>query len=282
MTSRVTVDGRQVRYRVTGAGAPVVLLHGISRSLEDWAEQHDLLSDRYRVHSVDLPGYGWSEPLSEPCTLPALAHFVVDFLDAIELTEPVHLVGHSLGGAVAMQVAVQTPHRIASLVLVNSAGFGREVTITLRLLAIRPLGRLLLWPSRYGARRVERSLFHDPAFVTEARIEHTFALAQRPHAAKVLLETARSLGTFRGVRRQWREALLRGLAELDIPTLIVWGEHDRILPAAHLDAARVHLPRAQTHLFAHTGHMPHIEQAEAFSQLISASSSGTTGSRALG
>ena len=267
-TSRITVRGRQVRYRVDGAGPPVILLHGIGRSLEDWIEQHELLQARHRVYSMDLPGYGWSEPLAEPYTLPALARFVAGFLDAVQVAEPVHLVGNSLGGAVAMQLAVDAPDRIASLALVNSAGFGREVTIGLRLLAIRPLGRLLLRPSRYGARQVERSLFHNPAFVTQARIEHAFALAQRPHAAKVLLETTLNLGTICGVRPQWRKTLLRALAELEVPTLIVWGDRDLILPAAHLNAARAHLPRAQTHLFPNTGHMPQIERADALRQLL--------------
>lgn len=252
-----------------GAGRPVILLHGIGRSLEDWTEQHELLRGRHRVYSVDLPGYGESEPLVEPYTLPTLARFVADFLDAVEIVEPAHLVGHSLGGAVAMQLAVHAPDRVASLVLVNSAGFGREVTIALRLLAIRPLGRLLLRPSRGSARRVERSLFCDPAFVTQGRVEHTFALAQRPHAARVLLETVRSLGTFRGARPQWRQTLLRAVTDLDIPTLVVWGDRDLILPAVHLDAARALLPHAHTYLFPDTGHMPQIERAEAFSQLVS-------------
>jgi pimeloyl-ACP methyl ester carboxylesterase len=268
VTSQVTVRGRRVRYRVDGAGTPVVLLHGLGRSLEDWTEQHELLRDRYRVHSVDLPGCGWSEPLDEPHSLPALARFVVDFLDAVQITEPAHVVGNSLGGAVAMLMAVHAPDQVASLVLVNSAGFGREVTIALRVLAIRPLSRLLLRPSRYRARQVERGLFHDPAFVTEARVEHAFALAQRPHAATVLLETIRGLGTIRGVRLQWRQTLLRAVADLDIPTLVVWGDRDLILPAAHLHAARAYLPSAQAHLFPDTGHMPQIERAEAFSQLV--------------
>ena len=266
--STVTVRGRQVRYRVDGTGTPVILLHGIGRSLEDWTEQHELLRARHRVYSMDLAGSGQSEPLDEAYTLPALARFVVDFLDAVKIAEPAHVAGNSLGGAIAMQLAVDVPDRVASLVLANSAGFGREVSISLRLLAIRPLGRLLLRPSRYGARRIERSLFHDPVFVTQARVEHTFALAQRPHAARVLLETARALGTIRGVRPQWRTTLLRSLAELDIPTLILWGDRDLILPAAHLNAARTHLPHAQAHLFPDTGHMPQIERAEAFSELL--------------
>ncbi|HZS22831.1 MAG TPA: alpha/beta fold hydrolase [Pseudonocardiaceae bacterium] len=278
-TSYLTVRGRQVRYRVEGTGTPVILLHGIGRSLEDWTEQHELLRARYRVYSLDLAGSGWSEPLDEPHTLATLARFVAGFLDAVGVAEPVHVVGNSLGGAVAMQLAVDGPHRVASLALVNSAGFGREVTIGLRLLAIRPLGRLLLRPSRLSARQIVRSLFHDPAFVTPARIEHTLTLAQQPHAAKAYLEIARALGTVRGVRPQWRKTLLRSLAELDIPTLIVWGDRDLILPAVHLNAARTHLPRAQVHLFPDTGHMPQIERAEAFSQLLETlwASAGHTG-----
>ena len=267
-TSEIMVGGRRVRHRVDGAGPPVVMLHGIGRRLEDWSEQHELLQDRFRVYSVDLAGFGGSEPLTEPYTLPALASFVEDFLDGVEVAGPAHLVGNSLGGAVAMQVAVEAPRRIASLVLVDSAGFGREVSLGLRLLAIRPLGRLLLRPSRPGARKVERSIFHDPAFATDARIEHAWWLAQRPHAARVLLEISRSLGTLRGVRPQWRQRLLEGVAELEIPVLVVWGSSDRILPAAHLNAAAARLPHARTHLFDDTGHMPQIERADAFSRLV--------------
>ena len=267
--SELTVGGRRVRYRVSGDGPTVVMLHGIGRSLEDWSEQHALLQQRFRVVSVDLAGFGGSEPLAEPCSLPAFAGFVEDFLDAGEVAGPVHLVGNSLGGAVAMQVAAQAPHRVTSLTLVDSAGFGREVSLTLRLLAIRPLARLLLrHPTWSGARQVERSIFHDPAFATDARIEHAHRLAHRPHAARVLLETARSLGTLRGVRPEWRQRLLGAVAELGIPVLVVWGSRDRIIPAAHLNAAAARLPHARTHLFEDTGHMPQIERADAFSRLV--------------
>jgi pimeloyl-ACP methyl ester carboxylesterase len=138
---RVAVRGAQARYRVGGEGEPVLLVHGIGRSLEDWTEQHAVLGRGYRVLSVDLPGFGRSEPLREPYSLPALASFLDGFLDAVGVDGPVHLVGNSLGGAVVMQLSVQAPHRARSLVLVNSAGFGREVALALRLLAVRPLGR---------------------------------------------------------------------------------------------------------------------------------------------
>jgi pimeloyl-ACP methyl ester carboxylesterase len=177
------------------------------------------------------------------------------------------VVGNSLGGAIAVQLSVHVPDRVKSLILINSAGFGREVTIALRLLAIRPLGRLLLRPSATGARRTVRSLLHHPAFVTDARVQHALGLATKPHGVAVLLESARSLGTFRGVRRRWREELLITVAANAKPALVVWGDRDLILPGVHLDAARRLLPHAQTHLFPGTGHMPQIERAEEFAEL---------------
>ncbi|MFC0506247.1 alpha/beta fold hydrolase [Micromonospora costi] len=264
----VTVAGRRVRHRVDGDGPPVVLLHGIGRTLRDFTEQHDLLAQRFRVHSVDLPGYGGSLPMAEPHDLAALARFVGRYLDVVGVDRPAHLVGNSLGGAVAMRLAVAEPARVASLALVNSAGFGREVTLALRLLAVRPLGRLLLRPSRAVARRTELALFHDPAFATAERIAYALEVARQPYAARVMLETARSLGGFRGVRAPWREELLTQVAALDLPTLVVWGDRDLILPAAHLEAARTLLPRARTHLFRDCGHMPQIERAEEFHRLL--------------
>jgi pimeloyl-ACP methyl ester carboxylesterase len=265
-TKEVRVGGRSVRYRDTGSGEPVLLVHGIGRSLEDWAEQHDLLSSGYRVVSVDLPGFGWSDRLEGPTTLKRLGAWLPRFLDELGLTEPVHLMGNSLGGAVAMAFAAENPQRVRDLVLVNSAGFGREVALGLRLLALRPLTRVLLRPRRSAAARSLRDIFHDPSFSTEERVDQAFALAQRPREA--MLEMGRDLGTLRGIRAGWRRDLLARLAEHDLPTLVVWGAHDLILPAVHLEAAKAALPQARTHLFLDTGHMPQIERAQEFAGLV--------------
>jgi pimeloyl-ACP methyl ester carboxylesterase len=266
--SYVSVHGRLAHYRAKGDGPPVVALHGIGRSLEDWTEQQELLRDRFRVYSVDMAGFGKSDPLPGKHSLESLAGFVADFLDAVGETRPVHLVGNSLGGAVAMQLSVRAPERVRSLVLVSSAGFGREVTIALRLLALRPLGRLLLRPSRAGARRIERALFYDRAFVTDARIDHALELARQPHAARVMLEAVHDLGTFRGVREGWRRTLLDAVAQRRLPVLVVWGDRDLILPALHLEAAHRYLPDAQTRLLTETGHLPQIERAAEFYRMV--------------
>jgi len=145
----------------------------------------------------------------------------------------------------------------------------REVIAALRALSVRPLGRMLLRrPTRSATRRLERTVFHDPAFATPARVERSLELAGRKDGAAVMVETANSLGNLRGVRPEWRRRLLPAVAASHLPTLVVWGDRDAVLPATHLEAAREALPQARTRLFPATGHMPQIERAKDFAELV--------------
>jgi cation diffusion facilitator CzcD-associated flavoprotein CzcO/pimeloyl-ACP methyl ester carboxylesterase len=269
-TDRVTVDGIRLRYRATGEGDPVLLLHGIGQSLEDWTEQHDRLSAHHTVYSLDLPGFGFSERLPGNATLVKLAGILPAFLDAVGVRGPVPVVGNSLGGAVAMTLAVTNPDRVSALVLASSAGFGREVTMVLRLLAIRPVGAVLMRPNIKNSARTVGSLFYDRALATDARIQHSFALSRRREHAQTLLDVANDLGTFRGVSPRWRAELLARLQRLQVPTLVVWGDHDHVLPSMHLNAAVAALPHAESHVFEKTGHMPQIERPDEFADLVEA------------
>ncbi|NAZ80860.1 alpha/beta fold hydrolase [Kineococcus sp. R8] len=243
------------------------MLHGIGCSLDDFDEQHRLLRSRFRCLSVDLAGFGGSDPLTVPNTLDGLADAVVASLDALGETGPLHVVGNSLGGAVAMAVAVRIPSRVRTLLLADPAGFGRTVTWALRLVAVRSLAKRLLTPSLDAARRNQRGIFHDRAMVTPERVDRAFRLASRPHGPQVMAETAHDLGTVLGVRPGWRRRLVPAVAALHLPTLVVWGAEDLVLPADHLDAVRRLLPHAQTHVFPGTGHMPQIERAAEFAAL---------------
>jgi pimeloyl-ACP methyl ester carboxylesterase len=283
VTEVVDVRGARVRAHVTGdpAHPPVLLLHGIGRSLEDWAPQHDRLSGEYRVISVDMPGFGLSDRLPEPVTVESLAGGVEDTLAALGENRPLHVMGNSLGGAVAMRMLVRHPGRVATLTLVNSAGFGKEVALFLRILAIPGVGRRLMGRvDRRAAWRVERSLFVDRAHVTDERIAFALKVAARPEHAHVFLEAAKSIGGLRGVRSRWRTELVAAVAEHRRPTLVVWGERDLILPSAHLAAARTLLPHAESHLFPDTGHMPQIERADEFAALVRRFLAGARDARA--
>jgi 2-hydroxymuconate-semialdehyde hydrolase len=268
----VDVGGARIRYRSTGpaGGAAVVLLHGIGRSLEDWALQHPRLAGPHRVVSLDLPGSGLSQRMPAVTTLGSLADGVWATLGALEIAGPVHLMGNSLGGAVAMQMTVDEPSRVETLTLVSSAGFGRTVTAALRMLALPGLGRPMLrkLADPRFARRAERSIFFDGALVTPERIEMAVKIARQPDFAAVYLETARALGGLRGVAPRWRQELLPRVAATGKPTMLLWGERDLILPSLHMAAARAALPHARSHIFPGTGHMPQIERPDEFAALV--------------
>ncbi|ROQ37008.1 cation diffusion facilitator CzcD-associated flavoprotein CzcO [Frondihabitans sp. PhB188] len=267
-TAFITVAGTRLRYRVTGAGSPVLLLHGIGQSLDDWTEQHELLAERHTVYSLDLPGFGYSARRPGRSTLSTLAAILPAFLDAVGVAGAVPVLGNSLGGAVAMTFAVAHPTRVSELVLADSAGFGSEVALALRLVSVPPIGALLTRPSRATSQQTVESVFYRKSLATPERVDHAFALAQLPSHTRTLRDLAQDLGTFGGVRDEWREALLSELRPLAIPTLVVWGDHDHVLPFSHLAAARAALPHATTHVFAKTGHMPQIERPDEFADVV--------------
>ncbi|BBX06830.1 alpha/beta fold hydrolase [Mycolicibacterium aichiense] len=270
-TAFVEVDGRRTRIRVDGdpGNPPVLLIHGIGRSLEDWAPQHERLARSYRTISLDVPGFGFSERPRQTITLPVLAEGVTAALDALGENRPVHAVGNSLGGAIAQQLLVDQPQRIASLALVNSAGFGSEVTMLLRMLTMPVLGPMSVRrPTRASAALMERLIHGDKAIATKERIDHAFAVGSVPGAGEVMRETALALGTPRGVRPEWRRDLAARVARTPRPTLIVWGTRDRILPAHHIRTAMRVYPHAEVHLLNRVGHMPQLECPTRFADLL--------------
>jgi pimeloyl-ACP methyl ester carboxylesterase len=176
--------------------------------------------------------------------------------------------GNSLGGAVALKLLTLKPDRVATLVLANSAAFGSEVHPMLRLVATPLLGRVATrYTTRASARMTERLLYVDQSLVTKDRIEHALAIARQTETGVTMHETSRLLSTFRGVRPQWREQLMAALTEHRRPTLLVWGDCDRILPVNQLETARRFLPHARVHVFEGVGHMPQIEVADRFAEL---------------
>lgn len=167
-----------------------------------------------------------------------------------------------------MKLSADHPDRVSALVLANSAGFGKEVALALRLLSVRPLAALLMRPDLEASRRTVLSIFYDNALVTDARVAHAFALSRRRTHRQTLLDIARDLGTVFGVRAQWRTTLIGALAESDIPTLVAWGDHDRSLPFSHFESATAALPRAESYVFSKTGHMPQIERPDEFAAVV--------------
>jgi pimeloyl-ACP methyl ester carboxylesterase len=267
----IDVNGRRTRVLVEGdvGQPPILLLHGIGRSLDDWETQiSPLRAAGYRVIAPDLPGSGYSERLPVSTTLAGLARGVLETVDAIDESGRLHVMGHSMGGAVALQLLAQDPDRVATMNLVSSAGFGAPLHPLLRLLSTPVIGPVAArHTTRASVRMTERQIYVDRSFATDERIDRAMALAQRPDNGTVTHEIARSLATIRGVRQQWRDDLMSTVSEHRRPTLVMWGDHDRILPGRQMDAARRLMPHARFHLFRAVGHAPQVEAAEKFARL---------------
>jgi pimeloyl-ACP methyl ester carboxylesterase len=270
-TKSIDVKGRRTRVLVEGNtdDPPILLLHGIGRSLEDWEPQFSRLRQAgYRVIAPDLPGCGYSQRLSVPTTLPGIAQGVLDTVDALGEERGLHVMGQSMGGAVALQLLALAPDRVATLTLVSSAGFGAALHPVLRLAATPVIGAVVTrHTNRLTARMNERRIYVDPSFVTRERIDRAVELARQPDTATVLHETARALATLRGVRPEWRKELLTKVSQHRRPTLAIWGDRDRILPGRQMDATRRLLPHARTRLFRAVGHAPQVEAPDKFAEL---------------
>jgi pimeloyl-ACP methyl ester carboxylesterase len=175
--------------------------------------------------------------------------------------------GNSLGGAVAMTVAAEHPERVASLLLANSAGFGREANVSPLPMVWAALSRLPVVGARFrplaraAAVRSNQNCFFDPALATPELLRHAATVGSQPDFRATFLGTYRSIGLpVVGVLPGWRRALLEKIRASGLPVLVLWGDADAVLPAHHADAAAAALPGARLHVFPDTGHMPQIER----------------------
>jgi 4,5:9,10-diseco-3-hydroxy-5,9,17-trioxoandrosta-1(10),2-diene-4-oate hydrolase len=264
----VQVGQINTRFWAQGeVGSNVVLIHGIGGYMEHWIHNIQPLAEHHRVYALDLVGNGRTDKPEADYTMAYFAQFVHDFLETQHI-ERATLVGNSMGGAVTLQFALQFPDQVDKLVLVNSAGLGKELTIFFRLPTLPLIGEWLTRPSRKGAAQLLEEAFYDSALVTDALIDLDYEMAAQPGAQKVLLTTLRRSVSLLGIREDVLHPAFENLTGILAPTLIVWGEQDAILPVAHAYAGEKQIPNARLHIFDRCGHMPQLECPEEFNELV--------------
>ena len=149
----IKVKGINTRYWEKGnEGTDLILIHGIGSYMETWENNVEFFSQNHRVFVLDLPGFGRSDKPDVQYSFPYFTQFVLDFMDAQGI-ERASLVGNSMGGGISQHVAIQAPDRVTKLVLVNSTGFSKRLTILFRVSSLPLIGELLSRPSRKGTRR---------------------------------------------------------------------------------------------------------------------------------
>jgi pimeloyl-ACP methyl ester carboxylesterase len=266
----IALHGRRVIYRIAGDGPPVVLIHGMLNSSSHWQSVALELARDHTVIAPDLIGHGDSAAPRGDYSLGAHAASIRDLLTAIGI-DSASIVGHSLGGGVAMQFFYQFPQRVERLVLISSGGLGQEVspllrsaalpgTFALLSLIIRP--RLLAALSGSGRGLRERGIGGGVYLQAIARALRPLENADARHA---FLHTLRSVIDVRGQRVSATDRLY--LLET-MPTMIVWGERDNTIPIAHGRRAHEAIPHSFFQTIPNVAHFPHLEDPDSLARLL--------------
>jgi pyruvate dehydrogenase E2 component (dihydrolipoyllysine-residue acetyltransferase) len=249
------VDGIKVRYSRQGSpdGRTVVLLHGFGGDLDNWLFNLGPLAAVADVVALDLPGHGQSAVTLRVPSVQGLASFVAAFLDGLGV-ERAHLVGHSLGAAVAAQLALDQPERVAGLVLVAPAGFGAEINMEY-------INGFVGAAGKKDLKAVLGQLFADESLVTRSLIDAVLRYKRLDGVGDLLAALAA------GVFPDGRQAAQPGL-RLDpatLPVTVVWGSDDRVIPVGHADAVP---DGAAVVVLEKAGHMVQMERAGEVNELL--------------
>lgn len=267
----ILVEGIRIRYWDEGEGPVVLLIHGFNASCDYWQWNFADLAAHFRVLALDLPGHGLSEKKIPDYSALYAAHFLNSFLTALGVSRA-YIVGESLGGALAMALAVYHPERVAKLVLSNSAGLGGEISLGFRLLGIPGLRTLLAIfltaPNRRVIKFVQRSATYQKQVITDEWVNQVCALARQPGLRQTVLGLARFGLDWRGQRRAAWEPVFKRLGEISAPTLILWGAQDTLIPVTHAYTAQRCIAGAKLRIFEECGHMTHMEVPQEFNRVV--------------
>jgi pimeloyl-ACP methyl ester carboxylesterase len=266
----VTLHGHDLSYVDSGSGPAVLFIHGILGSQRQWSRLVDDMDDHHRVVVPDLFGHGDSaKPLGD-YSLSSHAAAMRDLLDHLGI-ERVTLVGHSLGGGIAMQFFYLFPERVERLVLVSSGGLGREVNVLLRAAtlpgAAQVLGVVASAPVLSGVETLSKGASKvgwRPGADITATWRGFRALGNR-ESRHAFLATTRAVIDVGGQSISAHDHLD---GALPVPTLVVWGTHDRMIPVEHARDVAAAVTGARLELFDGAGHFPHLEDPDRFARVL--------------
>ena len=251
----VEVDGLRLRYVELGegSGVAVLLLHGFGADLNTWMFTQPALAEGRRVLALDLPGHGGSTKQLDQADAASLAAIIGKAIAALGI-ERMHLIGHSLGGGIAIAYAQQHPEGVATLSLIASASLGAEINAAF-------LDGFVRAARRREAVEVLNLLVHNPDLVSSTMVEDVLRYKRLDGVPAILAKLAEEWFPDGRQRADFHQAV----AELKIPVQIIWGRDDRIIPVAHAESLAAKLP---VHIIEEAGHLPHMEKAGEVNRLL--------------
>lgn len=255
LSESVELSGRRLTYLKIGedAGPPVIFVHGFGGDLNNWMFNQEAVAESYTTYALDLPGHGASTKDVGSGGLDVLSGVIVDLMDHFAI-QSAHLVGHSMGGAACLQVALDHPSRVATATLIAPGGLGPEINMDY-------IEGFISQTRAKKLRATLEMLVADPGSITADMIEGVIRYKRLDGAAAALQKlrdglfpAGRQAGSFRD-----------RLDTLAVPVQVIWGAADRILPPAHGQGLPASIPVAVAEA---SGHMPHMEQAAEVNRLI--------------
>jgi pimeloyl-ACP methyl ester carboxylesterase len=270
-TRFLELHGHRMALTDIGSGPPILLVHGMMSARTTWADQWDRLAADHRVLAPDLFGHGESDKPLGDYSLGAHAASLRDLLDALDVPSAT-VVGHSLGGGIAMQLAYLFPERVDRLVLVSSGGLGRELNPLLRA-ATLPGSELVLpvlasgWLHGVGdsALRLWRRVGLPAVSPSSTQAWQSLTSLADADTRRAFLATSRSVIDAGGQTVSARSRL-SGLTAREV--LLIWGAGDRMIPSSHLEAARAELPHSRVEILPRSGHFPHLDEPDRFAAVL--------------
>lgn len=279
--AEVTLHGHRVNFNIAGQGPAVVLIHGVAGRASQWDQTLQLLAENHTVVAPDLLGHGDSAKPRGDYSLGAHASGIRDLLVALDI-EHASVVGHSLGGGIAMQFSYQFPERCERLVLVSSGGLGDEVHPLLRA-ATLPGSEfvlpLLAHPRVLDVASVVPRAMGRLGLRTRVDLEEMargYQSLSNADARSAFSHTLRGVIDPTGQRINATDRLY--LAS-KMPSLIIWGRRDRIIPVEHAGPAHKAMPGSRLALFDRAGHFPHLDEPLEFTRTLEAFFHETTPAR---
>ncbi|MEP9414580.1 alpha/beta hydrolase [Gordonia sp. VNQ95] len=276
-----TIHGYRRAYRIAGSGPALLLIHGIGDNSSTWNEIIPMLAQHYTVIAPDLLGHGRSDKPRADYSVPAFANGMRDLLVVLGISK-VTVVGHSLGGGVAMQFCYQFPRFAERLVLVAAGGVTREVNPALRLATLPVVNEILtllripgVMPAVRTATSALVSLPHVPfvprsispknALNDHEDLVRVLGDLADPHASAAFLRTLRAVVDWRG---QAVTMLDRCYLTERLPVLFIWGEKDTVIPYEHALIGHAAIPHSELVPFPNAGHFPFHDDPERFVQVV--------------
>lgn len=260
----VNVDGIETHYVAAGEGPPLLLFHGLGASVITWRDNFDALAERFKVYAIDLPGHGDTDKPDYSYDPYDMIDYIASLVKTLELERPA-MIGNSIGGGVALMLALRQPDLVSSLVLVDSAALGKEISVYIRLASLPLVGSIIESSKVGGTRFMLQNVFHDQSFATQDLAQELYRSRQMPGAKEAVVRVLRQTVNLWGVRSRF--IFVDELKNLKMPLMVVWGAQDRILPVSHAYRAAEAAPDTRLEIFDECGHWPHMEKSKDFNSL---------------